>query len=164
MWFSRTAEVPDLACTYYYLTDSRVQRSRKTFRKSNFLAWAKGRWGQDGVSSRRKKYRVFGAPLDTIIINDQLPEILQVGFEFSFFLYPFCLYVCYECTCAYVHTSPHQLSWWGLVLASWWGLVSAELILHSRWSYTYVKFVSDHCQMYTLLLHWEPVDSKHICR
>ena len=77
--------------TFLCLTDSRVQqRSRKTFRKSNFLAWAKGRWGQDGVSSRRKKYRVFGAPLDTIIINEQLPEILQVGFEFHVLI--FCYY------------------------------------------------------------------------
>ena len=30
-------------------------------------------------SSRQKsKHRLFGAPLDTIIINEQLPEILQV--------------------------------------------------------------------------------------
>ena len=106
--------------TFLCLTDSRVQqRSRKTFRKSNFLAWAKGRWGQDGVSSRRKKYRVFGAPLDTIIINEQLPEILQVGFEFHVLIFCYynkdkhkrynilVVYMCvYEYTCVYVHTSP----------------------------------------------------------
>ena len=118
-------EVSGLVCTpvftFLCLTDSRVQqRSRKTFRKSNFLAWAKGRWGQDGVSSRRKKYRVFGAPLDTIIINEQLPEILQVGFEFLVLI--FCYYnkdnikdiysilvlyicVCCEYTCVCAHQS-----------------------------------------------------------
>ena len=68
-------------CTVVHLIcliDSQMQnRKGKPFH----FPWVKRRRGQD---AKRKKYRVFGAPLDAIIINNQLPEILQVSCEFVF--------------------------------------------------------------------------------
>ncbi len=70
-------------------------RTKKPFKRTNLLAWYRVARGKKGRDGGRQKYRMFGAPLNTIMINGQLPEILQVCTN----------------TCLYMLTFQH-LSYW----------------------------------------------------